>query len=454
MSDPPTTMEGMAHDASYPNEDADLAMLAEIVSGIESFSEANRHAQIGELRMLARAGQLAEKQSRGASERVKAHEMALRSIAAEIAAVIRVADRTVQRRIGDAREIVEHYPETLTAWEAGVIHRGHVSKIVAVGCDLPDEVRPAYETAAVELCATDTPNRLESELKIVAQKLHPRTFTERHEAAAAKRCVTVSPVSDGMSELSAVLPTVLADGIYDRLTQAANAIVDARRGSRVEATDAAAHDFSGDTRSIDQVRADVLSDTLLTGAPTVDPTMPDAMPGGLGAIRATVQVVVPVMSLLGAEDEAIELVGSSPIDAHTARVLAGSAPSFERLLTHPVEGTVLEVDRYQPTSAMRRLLRGRDKHCRFPGCRMPATRCEVDHTVDAALGGPTACCNLACLCQRHHSMKQFTPWKVRQLPGGVLEWTSPLGRTYREDAPRPLVSFVAAVPPDTTPAPF
>lgn len=447
-------MEGTAHDASYPNEDADVAVLADIVSGIETFSEAHRHAQIGEVRMLARAGQLAEKQSRGASERVKAHEMALRSIAAEIAGVVRVTDRTVQRRIDDARQIVEHYPRTLTAWEAGIIHRGHVSKIVAAGCSLPDEVRPAYEAAAVELCATDTPNRLESDLMILAQKLHPQTFAERHEAAAARRCVAVSPRSDGMSELSAVLPTVLADGIYDRLTQAANAIIDAGRASQAEAKDAAPHDFTDDTRRIDQVRADILADTLLTGAPTADPTTPDAVPGGLGAIRATVQVVIPVMSLLDAEDEAIELVGSSPIDAGTARVLAGCAPSLERILTHPIEGTVLEVDRYQPTAAMRRLLRGRDKHCRFPGCRMPAIRCELDHTVDAALGGATARGNLACLCQRHHSMKQFTPWRVRQLSGGVLEWTSPLGRTFREDAPRPLVSFAPAVPPDAAPAPF
>ena len=44
--------------------------------------------------------------------------------------------------------------------------------------------------------------------------------------------------------------------------------------------------------------------------------------------------------------------------------------------------------------------------------------------------------NLAHLCQRHHSMKQFTPWKVRQLPGGVLEWTSPLGRCYTDASPR------------------
>ena len=32
-------------------------------------------------------------------------------------------------------------------------------------------------------------------------------------------------------------------------------------------------------------------------------------------------------------------------------------------------------------------------------------------------------------------MKQFTAWRVRQLGDGVLEWTSPLGRTYIDQPP-------------------
>jgi hypothetical protein len=48
-------------------------------------------------------------------------------------------------------------------------------------------------------------------------------------------------------------------------------------------------------------------------------------------------------------------------------------------------------------------------------------------------------------------MKHFTCWRVRQLKGGVLEWTSPLGRIYREDAPTPAVAFT---PADTSLPPF
>ncbi|MEH3089283.1 MAG: HNH endonuclease signature motif containing protein [Microbacterium arborescens] len=98
---------------------------------------------------------------------------------------------------------------------------------------------------------------------------------------------------------------------------------------------------------------------------------------------------------------------------------------------------------------MSRLLKARDQHCRFPGCRRAAIRCEIDHTIDHALGGHTHIYNLAHLCQRHHSMKQFTHWGVRQISGGILEWTSPLGRIYREDLPIPAVCFTI----DTTEPP-
>ncbi|RWR15830.1 HNH endonuclease, partial [Microbacterium enclense] len=92
----------------------------------------------------------------------------------------------------------------------------------------------------------------------------------------------------------------------------------------------------------------------------------------------------------------------------------------------------------------------RDRHCRWPGCVAPAVRCAVDHTHDWALGGPTDVSNLANLCQRHHTQKQFTRWTVRQLPAGILEWTSPTGRVYT-DEPLPYTPAVRFLP-DKDPA--
>ncbi|WP_205800288.1 HNH endonuclease signature motif containing protein [Microbacterium paludicola] len=480
--------------------DADVAELAMLVADAEGAADVVRAGQVREVRVLAAAGVLAEKQAAGSSERVKAREMALRGIAAELAGVFVATDRTVQRRIDEARDLIENYPVTMAAWEDGRIVRGHVRVIQETGCLVPAEERAEFERVAVERCEGETPNRVRDALRMIAERMHPRTFTERHEEAAAGRCVRVQAGADGMSDLIATLPTVIADGIVDRLTRQAREIINARAqadaagvdasgadaradarsaradaasggagaradalGARADANgggrdaDATIRDgssFVDDARTIDQVRADVLSDLLLAGTPALDPTGTGDGNGTLGAIRAHVQVAVSALTLMGQDDGPADLAGRSPIDAATARELAGNATSWDRLLTHPVTGTVLECDSYRPTAAMVRLLRARDRHCRFPGCRQPAIRCELDHTVAASDGGATHVCNLANLCKRHHDVKHHTRWRVRQLPGGLLVWTSPTGRIYREDAPPPLVAFTTAGPPGPGAPPF
>ena len=418
------------------SEDSDqLSALAALVAETETVLAEVSAAQVAEVRLLARASQLAERQAATQRGSVRVHDMALRSIAAELGGVMRVTDRTVQQRIGEARELVESYPATLDAWAAGRLTRAHVRVILDAGACVPADRKAPFEAEAIRLCAGDTPNRVRSAVEILAERCAERSFTERHAEASRVRRVRVVPGAQGMSDLIATVPTVIAEGVMDRLAQQATVIIDARTPD------------DDDPRTTDQVRADVLSDLLLTGAPALDPTACGDGPGTLGAIRAQVQVIVPVLTLLGADEGPVDLVGRAPIDAATARCLAAETHSLARVLTDPVDGTVIAVDRYRTAVPQRRFLRARDQHCRFPGCRRAAIRCEIDHTIDHARGGPTALWNLAHLCQRHHSMKQFTAWRVRQHPGGVLEWTSPTGRLYREDAPVPPVAFVVSPAP-------
>ncbi|MGK9219708.1 MULTISPECIES: HNH endonuclease signature motif containing protein, partial [unclassified Microbacterium] len=72
---------------------------------------------------------------------------------------------------------------------------------------------------------------------------------------------------------------------------------------------------------------------------------------------------------------------------------------------------------------------------RTPGCRNLALTADLDHTIPYAQGGVTDVGNLACLCEGCHQDKHHTPWQVRQLGDGVLEWTSPAGHTYTEKPP-------------------
>jgi hypothetical protein len=95
-------------------------------------------------------------------------------------------------------------------------------------------------------------------------------------------------------------------------------------------------------------------------------------------------------------------------------------------------------DRRQIPDRLAKTVRARDRHCRFPGCQVPAARCDLDHTV-AFPQGETTAENLHCLCRRHHRLKHQTGWRVRTLGGNRLEWTSPAGRTYVTQPPDALV---------------
>ncbi|WP_197061105.1 HNH endonuclease signature motif containing protein, partial [Microbacterium mangrovi] len=183
----------------------------------------------------------------------------------------------------------------------------------------------------------------------------------------------------------------------------------------------------------------------LTNVPDAHGTTPEHR-DALGAIQATVHLTIPASTLAGTTSGGAQIPGAGLVDDDTARHLAGGSDDWYRIFTDPTTGTPVTVDKRRPCTAMRRLLQARDETCRFPGCRRPAQKCDIDHTTAHADGGPTALCNLACLCERHHTVKHHTDWTVQQLPGGILHFTSPTRRGYRTRPPA-AVRFVPDRPP-------
>jgi hypothetical protein len=91
----------------------------------------------------------------------------------------------------------------------------------------------------------------------------------------------------------------------------------------------------------------------------------------------------------------------------------------------PPSGT----DAYQPTDPLYRFVRLRDRRCRFPGCRLRARCCDLDHQVPHP-HGDTAHDNLACLCEHHHRLSHQAPgWRLHRDADGGLVWTLPGGCT-------------------------
>ncbi len=217
-------------------------------------------------------------------------------------------------------------------------------------------------------------------------------------------------------------------------------------------------------------------------------------PGGLAALAGTVHLVMPAAAWLGLSDAPGEAAGSGPLDAWAcrdlaARLAAGPATRWQVTLTGPDGRAVAhatpragpgppgqppggppgqpagpgggrdwlagpgggrdwlaglrfdwlerrtcshlrQTPRYQPPDRLQNLIRARQRTCSFPGCRRPATRCDLDHTLPYDQGGPTCECNLSPLCRMHHRTKQAGGWNLTQPEPGVLVWATPHGRTY------------------------
>ncbi|WJL95229.1 DUF222 domain-containing protein [Microbacterium sp. ET2] len=429
-----------------------------------------------ETRLLADAYALTlEQRSRIGSASSRERDMPLRSMALELGMAVRVNDRSMQSQMHDAHELIELFPQTMEALVEGRITRAHAQVIQDASRVIDDPAdRADYERIVLVEAERQTVPRTKKYAIQRAAVLDPRPLQERHDTAMRERRVWVTDLDDAMSTLTILGKNVYIHGAYHRLTgqgteikavdrdkrrahaaAQARAEADAEKSGGNADTDTAAEADAAepwfDDRLLDEIRCDLALDMLLAGSPVIDPTDPTT--GGLGKITAEVQITIPITTLTGVTCSGAELNGVTPVDPDTARRMAGTTRVWDRVMTDPISGVVTAVDRYQLHPSQTRYLNARDVTCRTPGCRRPAKLCHIDHSKDFALGGPSCNDNLCNECARHHTLKHATNWHVEQLPGGILTFTSPGGKTY-DSHPPSRVTFVPTDDGQLTVAPF
>lgn len=335
---------------------------------------------------------------------------ALEAATADIAVRLSLSEAAVAALAAQVDVARRRAPRVWSLFRDGEFAADNLRALVQTLESMPDDAAAdaELERRAIELGEL-VAARFRDRMRTLRERLHPQPLQERHDRARETRRVCVEPQHDGMAWFGVALSAADAEIAWQRVDGIAEQL------ARVD----------GESRTFDQLRSDAAAD-ILTGR--IDPATEP---------RVTVGVLVPVMTLLGDSSQPGSLEGRVPIDPETARRLTASAPSIYRVLTDPVTGTVLDVDRrsYRPPADLARLLRIRDVTCRFPGCGCSAARSDLDHTHDWARGGTTSAANLAHLSRRHHRLKHRTRWQVDHAPGGRLVWTSPTG--YRREADPP-----------------
>ena len=353
----------------------------------------------------------------------------------DISTALRMSSSSAQIRIDVARTLVNHLPHTCSALASGEISPAHATVIAretasAIRDGLPPFAIYEIETKALAHAEFHTPAQVANKVRTVLATIAPATFENVVSKARDARRVSCYRENDGMSTVVAILPAQDAQIVM----KAIEAFI--LRSERSEEKVSLVVADQKDSRNADMKRADALTEMA---AQSLAAMSEDLL---LHRRPITVNVTIDLPTLLGLAENPGQLAGYGAIPASVARTLASDG-KWRRFITDPQSGALLDYGRetYTPPQELVDFLIARDRTCRFPGCRQPAHRGDLDHAQSWESGGETNAQNLGALCRRHHRMKTHGGWSVISNGDGSCDWKSPAGKEFHVPA-RPILEAV------------
>jgi len=351
-----------------------------------------------------------------------ASELSGRAAATELSMRLHLPMGTIRNRAHEATALQDRLPRVWSRFRDGAVAYtdARIAVDAAAGFATGDARLVVLDDALAAVIGTVTTARFRQRTKTVRAGLDRDEQPARHAHAFTDRRVVAEYTDDGMGWLN----------LYTSQVEIAKII------ARVDATARRDAGAPGETRSLDQLRADSAT-AWLTGAAT--PT----------AARTEIIVTVPMLNLhvggptdgfppmSGTRNEFAMLEGVGPIDDVTALRLLGEASSFLRLATDPITAAPLALDRtrYRPTKAQRLWLALVHERCTRTGCNRLAISTDIDHRFAWADGGRTDADNLCPLCRGDHVLKHCSLFIQTVNADETVTWTSPTGRSYTDPPP-------------------
>ncbi len=335
------------------------------------------------------------------------------AVAAEVAAGLRISQGLATDRVHAARAMRERLPQTAEVFLAGDIDYRAFSTIVSrteLILDAEALTRAdALIAANVARWPSLTRGRLAAKVDAIVAGVDADAVRRRQERQL-EREIWIGADADGISQITGSLFSVDAHALDQRLNALAATVC--------------AHD----PRTTKERRADAMG-ALAAGADRLGCRCgrTDCAAGKRpAAAPVTIHVIASQDTLTGGQAPGSEFRADALITPELIAELAKSAKLVP--LVHP--GYAPPEPGYRPSKALADFVRARDLTCRWPGCDVPATHCQLDHTIPYADGGPTHAGNMKCYCPTHHLLKTFWGWREKQLPDGTLILTSPAGQTH------------------------
>ncbi|WP_139417947.1 HNH endonuclease signature motif containing protein [Agromyces laixinhei] len=242
------------------------------------------------------------------------------------------------------------------------------------------------------------------------------------ERAMRRRAFRFGRARDGLIPVTGELLPEVASGLR-RLFDAH--LAPQSGGGFMTAEERADLDRSGEQRTADQQRHDVIAAIIETAARSGEhPTIGGSAPTVLVSVRAA-----DVETGRGvAHADGVEI----PVSLRAARQLMCTGGTQQ--VTFDGHGRIIRLGSPERcfTSHQRRAITLRDGGCLIPGCSVPASWCEIHHVIPDVDGGPTHPDNGVLLCWFHHRTIDTSGWGIRMIAGAPQirppAWLDPGGR--------------------------
>ena len=242
-------------------------------------------------------------------------------LAEEVGAELRMPRSQAAGALHDATALVERLPATLAALEAGAVDGERAHTMAVLTDSLTDEEAGTVEQRVLARGGRSSRAAFRRAARRAVAAVDPDAVARRTRAAREDRRTWLQPHDDGTVDVGMTVPAELGLAVRQRVA----ALARRARGPQ-------------DTRSVEQVRADVML-ALLLGVPTGDLAANEGR-----AVPVEVRVTVAASTLAGLDEMPGELSGYGGIPASVARELAEFG-HWRKLLYDPVDGTLLGVGR-------------------------------------------------------------------------------------------------------------
>ncbi len=325
----------------------------------------------------------------------------------ELRAAMRWTRRGADIELDTAHELFGRLPQVGQALAAGSVDLKR-ARVISYGTAhlTVDQARTVAESVLEEAPRLTT-GQLAARVRKLCLSVAPDEAKKKYETALEERRLVKEANPDGTTNLTLYnVSPVKAEEAFNRVNHLARSL-----------------HVKGETRTLDQLRADVCLD-LLRGKSSYKMTG-----------RGTVTVHTDLKTLMELAEEPGELAGYGPVVADIARQVAESQTDAEwrYRITDPTTGQPMHVGattKRRHNTAQKRAVELRDLTCPFPGCRMPSNACDIDHMKTWAETQRTSVQDSAPPCRHDHVGRHKFGWTYHRLPNGDYQWTSPLGHTH------------------------